>query len=225
MQQATLFEQTIRVLAGAGALEHLILVGGWVPALYRVHYGTEAQIPAIRTLDIDFLIAPGAKNAVPVDIHGLLKPLGFDLQIGYPEGVERFVHPELELEFLVSAKGRAIERVKRIPSLGINAQPLRYMSILIESLMEVTFSGISILVPRPGAMGLHKLIVSTERRSSTKRNRDITLALSLLRFCCADEERANETRQLFMGLPKGWQRKIRTVLAHLDTETLEWLES
>lgn len=225
MQQATLFEQTLRVLAGAGALEHLILVGGWVPALYRVHYGVEAQIPAIRTLDIDFLIARGAKNAVPVDIHRLLKPLGFDLQISYPEGVERLVHPELELEFLVAAQGRAIERVKRIPSLGINAQALRYMSILTESLMEVTFSGISILVPRPGAMGLHKLIVSTERRSDTKRNRDITLALALLRFCSADEERANETRKCFMSLPKGWRKKIRTVLANLDTEMLAWLES
>lgn len=58
------FKTLIRVLRkfqDAGLLDELILIGSWCLHFYKVLYPAEKALPAVRTLDVDFLV-PGASR-------------------------------------------------------------------------------------------------------------------------------------------------------------------
>jgi hypothetical protein len=51
------------------------------------------------------------------------------------------------------------------PSLGINAQPLRYLDLLLQDTIAVDFQGIELCLPHPIRFALHKLIIAGRRHS------------------------------------------------------------
>jgi hypothetical protein len=79
----------------------------------------------------------------------LLEDLGFvtDFHRG---GYMRLIHPELIVEFLVPERGRGTDRPVRLPRLGINAQALRFLSVLEEHTITATLEGIQVRMPPPG---------------------------------------------------------------------------
>lgn len=224
MQQKNLFEQTLISLSQHEILNNLVLIGGWCLIVYHEHFGNSSLIPVLRTLDIDFLIPTPVKRNNDADLPAVLSSLGFDLAIAYPDGVEKYVHPELELEFMVPAKGEAVEKVQFVKKLGVKAQPLRYMSLLVENILVTRFRGVELRVPRPSVFAIHKLIVSTYRRESSKRHRDEGTALALLQFCKKVPVEWNLAVHTCNTIPAGWLKRITCVLERLDPALLKNLK-
>ncbi|NOZ12151.1 MAG: hypothetical protein GXO69_00720 [Acidobacteria bacterium] len=225
MRPKNLFEQTLFSLSQHNILNDLILIGGWCFIIYREHFDNSHLIPVLRTLDIDFLIPTPVKRSHTADLPAVLSNLGFDLAISYPDGVEKYVHPELELEFMVPARGKAVEKFQFVRKLGVKAQPLRYMSLLVENIMVARFSGIELRVPRPSVFAIHKLIVSTYRKVPEKRKRDEESALSLLQFCKKVPREWALAVHTCNTMPAGWSQRVEGVLERLDSALLKNLKA
>ena len=224
MQQKNLFEQTLTLLGQRGILNDLVLIGGWCLFIYREHYDEVGLIPALRTLDIDFLIPTPVKRGDYADLPAALSSLGFDLAISYPDGVEKYVHPELELEFMVPARGEAVEKVQFVRKLGVKAQPLRYMSLLADNILVTEFRGIALRVPRPSVFAIHKLIISTYRKESYKRKKDEETALTILQFCKKIPGEWLLAVHTCNTMPGSWFQRLASVLERLDPVLLKDLK-
>ena len=120
----------LRRLRDADVLDQLILVGSWCLLLYRRHFEGVGSVYAVRTRDMDFLIANPIKLQRKVDVPSLLADLGFLNSLRGADGILILEHPEVMIEFLVPERGRGGATVRDIPELGINAQPLRFMIFL-----------------------------------------------------------------------------------------------
>ena len=94
-------------------------------------------------------------------------------------------------------------------ALRVQAQPLRFLSLAFDWSMTVPYRGYDIRVPEPEAFVLLKLLVIPRRKDRGKAARDAYTARSVGEYLLADPDRRTKLYDLFTGLPKGWQRKIR----------------
>jgi hypothetical protein len=208
MNEATLFLKILRVFQREGMLSHLILVGSWCHFLYKIYFDNSPEIPLIRTLDLDFLIPNSRTIKQEVDIPNVLKELGFEPVRQYPSGLVKYGRPDLEIEFLVQERGRGKDAPVRIKKLGINAQALRFLSILEEHTMVVNYRGIGIRVPEPTAYVLHKFIIARRRTKREKEERDLAAAKELGEFLLKDTLQQEKLQKIFLAFPARWQRKV-----------------
>jgi hypothetical protein len=90
----------------------------------------------------------------------------------------------LRVDFLTPNRGRETEEPQRLPALGTDAQPLRFLDFLIrdpEHAVLLHGAGVLVAVPAPQRYALHKLIVTRHRRDGTaKREKDLFQAQALL---------------------------------------------
>lgn len=116
-------------------------------------------------LDIDFLIPNPASIKQEINIPEILTTLDFVPLHNYITGLTKYVHPELELEFLTPdlGKGRG-SAPYNIPTLHINAQGLRYLNLLQAHIIEVEYLNIFIKVPEPTAYVLQLMTRISQRR-------------------------------------------------------------
>ena len=92
----------------------------------------------------------------------------------YITGLTKYVHPELELEFLTPDLGRGKGSTPYdIPKLHINDQGLRYLNLIQAHIIEVKYLNMFIKVPEPAAYVLHKFIVFELRNQEAKKERDL----------------------------------------------------
>jgi len=98
--QFTLFDKTIQRLGDSGILSDIILIGSWCLYFYRISFNNDEDIPILRTLDIDFLIKNPPDITRTVDLSQILKVIGFIEEFSLLQGFSKFMHPELEIEFL-----------------------------------------------------------------------------------------------------------------------------
>ena len=61
----------------AGVLDQCMLIGSWCLHFYRFEFKKADLLPAIRTMDVDFLIPHPGQIKKVVDIPELLKGEGF----------------------------------------------------------------------------------------------------------------------------------------------------
>jgi hypothetical protein len=146
-----LLSAVLKKLQNAGALQHLILAGSWCQYFYRILFAGAAEIPLLRTTDIDFLIPnpPGVKQ--PIDVSKILVELGFDEHLDYKTGLVKYVHPDLEIQFLTPERGRGQDTPCTIKNLNINAEGLRYLNLLQNHNFEMQHDGIIMRLPEPEA--------------------------------------------------------------------------
>ena len=82
----------------------------------------------------------------------------------------------LRVDFLTPNRGRHTEQPRKLPALGTDAQPLRFLDFLIrdpEPAVLLHGGGILVSVPAPQRYALHKLIVARRRREGdAKRDED-----------------------------------------------------
>lgn len=151
-EQFGLFHKTVNTLGEAGILDDLILIGSWCLYFYRIIFNDSDNIPLIRTVDLDFLLRNPPKISSNVDVSSLLIQLGFTEEYSLMQGFSKFIHPDLEVEFLIPEKGRGKDGPHRIEKININAQGLRYVGILQDHTMKVPFGefseNLSFHVPR-----------------------------------------------------------------------------
>ena len=215
--QYELLEEILRRLDKAGVLKGMVLVGSWCMVLYRGYFGGSYR-PSIKTRDVDFLVPVPPKFRRKADVGELLRDLGFVTHFKGSKGFIQFQHPDLIVEFLVPERARGSDRPFQIPALGINAQPLRYLDLVLANTISLELNGIDVTVPHPAAFAIHKLIVST-RRQSDKAEQDLSQALRILSLLVERGEVA-AVRDLLASLPPKWAKTVRRVLKDHATATL-----
>jgi len=129
----------------------------------------------------------------------------------YMEGTTRLYTPQnLEIEFLISQYGAGDARVLST-NLGVNAQALRHMDILLSHTMRVTFRDMDVLVPSPEAYAIHKIVINPSRKN--KQEKDRKAIRNLWPFL-----RKEALQAIVTGLTKREQATFRQITADLKLE-------
>jgi hypothetical protein len=195
-----LFIKLLNALESEGILKHFILIGGWCQRVYRHMFNYPPEISALRTADIDLLVQNLHKIKKNIDIAVILKDLGFDEIYSTPEGFIKYVHPDLEVEFLTAMTGKDQNKPFYLKQLNTNAQRLRYLYVIEDFLMETDYHGIKLYVPQPAAFVINKFISSQRRSNPAKREKDIMTAVEIGEYVLDDEEQKKIMKKIISGL-------------------------
>jgi hypothetical protein len=205
----SLFLKTLNKLSEKNVLEDVILIGSWCHLFYKKYFSDSSEIPLLRTLDIDFLIPNPPKIHKQVNIPDILESLNFIASHNYLTGYTKYVHPELELEFLIAELGRGKGNAPyKIPQFNINAQGLRFLNLLQAHTIKINYENMIITVPEPSAYVLHKFIIYERRRSIEKQDRDKLSAKEIGEFLLKNKTQRKKLADIFNLLPKKWQKII-----------------
>ena len=204
-----LFLKIVGLLERGGVLDDIVLIGSWVLPIYREYFNDAPEIPVLRTTDVDFLVGMPPRIRREFDVPAALYGLGFEPEWSSQGGYCKYVHPEMEVEFLIPEQGRGADRSISVDALRVEAQPLRFLSLAYDRSMFVRYQGYDIRVPEPEAFVFLKLLVIPRRKDQSKIEKDVSTARSVGEYLLGDSEHRARFRDMFAGLPKGWQTKIR----------------
>ncbi len=201
----------LRQLDDAGVLPGVVIIGSWCVLFYERYFNTTDYRTSIRTRDLDIAIPLPPRFASKVDLADLLGALGFVVDFKGRDGYIRFLHPDLIVEFLVPERGRGTDKPFDVPRLGINAQSLRYLDLLLGDTILVPFQSVSLRLPHPANFALHKLLISG-RRHSDKAERDREQAAEVMRALHRAGEDAR-IQSVFAALHPKWKTQIMQAIA------------
>lgn len=190
-----------------GLLGELVLIGSWTHLLYAEHFKNPPEIPATRTLDLDFLLSKPKLVKQKVDVPAVLKGLGFMENVDPHDHVVKYLHPDLELELLVPMVGREDKKPVVVPQLKTSAQKLRYLDVLGDHVIVVSFKGLKVKVPEPAAYVLQKLLIQ-EKRKPDKKAKDMEAMQGISRFLLKSKEGKASFLKIFSSLQSGWKKTI-----------------
>ena len=212
-RKSNLFLNTLNALYESGVLEDIVLIGSWCHYFYRVYFSNAQEIPLLRTLDIDFLIPNPFNIRKDVNIPEILGNLDFVSSHDYLTGYTKYVHPELELEFLIPELGRGQgNKPYEIPKLHINAQGLRFLNLLQSHTIKIEYENINVIVPEPSAYVLHKFIIQERRINKEKQKRDLLSSKEIGEFLIQNQTQQKKMSEIFNSLPVKWQKIVLRVL-------------
>lgn len=218
-----LFAAVLKELQAKGVLDGLVIVGSWCQYYYRILFDNAPEIPLLRTLDIDFLVPNPSKFKTEVDVSELLNLLGFDSDFDLNTGLVKYVHPDLEIQFLTPELGRPKDTPYEIKQLNINAEGLTYMKMLQEYTFAMTHNDITIRLPEPEAYILHKILISPKRKDAAKKEKDLMAAKSIGELCLEYEARRERLKTIYASQHKRWQRTISGILESLSPDLFSFL--
>lgn len=211
-----IFLQVLRELDAGGVLQQVVLIGSWTLPVYRLYFDNDPTIPLLRTTDVDFLIGMPPRISVEFDVPIVLSRLGFQELWAPTAGYCKYVHPAIEVEFLIPELGRGVDAAVRIEELRVFAQPLRYLQLAYDHSMVILYEGTNVRVPRPEAFVLLKLLVLPRRQNSAKAAKDSRTVRALSQLILQDRTERLRLVQLFETLRPGWQKTItRSALKHV----------
>ena len=206
-------------------LRDIILIGGWCPLVYKEYFGNPMEISMQRTADLDLMVPNPPRIHKDVDVSLILEELGFDRKVSLLDGYEKYVHPDLEVEFLTPERGRGRGKPYTIDKLHINAQGLRYLDLIQSHAMKTSYNGISINVPEPTAYVLHKFIVSDRRKKPFKREKDIETARQLGEYLLDQESQRKKMREIYLRMPKKWKKDLIKIVKGTSEKIYTFLNS
>lgn len=218
-----LLSVVLKELQKAGVLKHFILAGSWCQYFYRTVFNASPEIPLLRTTDIDLLIPNPPKIRVHVDVPHILIRLGFDAHFDYKTGLIKYVHPDLEIQFLTPELGRGKDTPYSIKQLGINAEGLRYLTLLQNYCFEIKHEDIILWLPEPEAFVLQKILASQERNDSLKKEKDLGSAQTIGELCLQSRQRRARLKFIFNSLPQTWQKKIIKITKEISPQLYQFL--
>lgn len=215
--QYKLCMEVLRRFNKAGILDGLILIGSWCLYFYKDYFKNipYIDIAAIKTRDIDFLVKVPVKIKKEVDIPKLLKDLGFVIDFKGSKGYIKLDHPDLILEFLVPEIGKGSDKPYRLPQLGLNATPLRFLSFLTDNIIRVKLEDFYLNIPHPANFALHKLIIFSRRLKEDKALKDKNTAIEILKALSNKGEK-RIVKSIFNSMPQKWQKKILNNLKSIE---------
>lgn len=220
------FYKTLYVLRDY--LSEIIIAGGWAPFIYyRYLLGNMSHEPVL-TQDIDFVV----KTELPVigakTVDQLLLEAGLRSEfitrdnppiIHYKGAIEG---TDVEIEFLTDQTGSNTANVMRVQE-GLNAEALRYISIIIDNVIEVNVDApalkdakfpMKVKVPTPAAYIFQKGLIFRRRRDREKGAKDLYYIFDILTGCIPLKKGIMEEFALFAAKYGPW---YRTFLNNLDT--------
>lgn len=156
----------LKVLSDNQILDHIILAGSWAEYVYAQSGLLPGFSLELRTIDIDFLIKNIKKPTEPISIPSIASQNGYSVAHDVLMGTTKLFSPGgLEIEFLIPQKGKGSNPILET-NLGVNAQALRHMDLIISNAITVNFLGMNIQVPAPESYVLHKMLINDARKSS-----------------------------------------------------------
>lgn len=212
-----MYELGIKVLdrlGRSGVLGRVLLIGSWCMPIYEEYFKGKGILPLIRTRDMEFLIPLPFRMNQKTDVLELLHDLGFVTDYKGDEGYTLLQHPDLILEFIVPARGDDSHSPKVIKQLGIKAQALRFMDVLEEQPIRVSFAGTTVTIPHPSSFALQKLLIARRRKTKDKAAKDRDQAVALLR-ALKDAGEYGAARHGYHRMPKSWQKVVARELQAL----------
>jgi hypothetical protein len=158
------FIKTIEILKPY--LSDVVVVGGWVPFLYRKYGNVPARHPSLRTMDIDMAVPKTLNKGDRPTIDELLLKAGYKASLyGSARAVVKYeLQAEgIEIEFLTPEIGKPGNPIISVQQ-GLNAQALRYLQILIENTIIITIrydldgikTGVDLRIPSLGTFVYQK---------------------------------------------------------------------
>ena len=222
-EEYELLAVVLKELQAKGVLEGLLIVGSWCQYYYRILFDNAPEIPLFRTVDVDFLVPNPSAFKTRVDVSELLNQLGFDSDFDYHTGLVKYVHTDLEIQFLTPALGRAKDKPYEIKELNINAEGLTHMTMLQEHKFSMTHKGIKVWLPEPEAYTLHKALISSRRKDPAKKEKDLMTVRSIGELCLEYDTHRERLKSIYAHLPKKWQRTISEVVRCISPEIFSFL--
>jgi len=209
-------------------LDDIVLVGGWVPMLYRRYAQVSSPHPLLRTMDIDIVVPGRVEDRGRPTIDQLLSGAGYEPRVHPSDDAlvkYELASPVTEIEFLtpeIGRPGRATRSVQR----GLTAQALRYLQILLENPVKIriddTICGsdisLTVTVPSPGAFIYQKGLALSpgSRRETHKLAKDLYYILGIVD--CPDDVRDSISAEICSfrsRYPARWfDRFVRNLTAH-----------
>jgi len=213
--------EVLRRFNKVGILDGFILIGSWCLYFYKDYFKNipYIDITTIRTRDIDFLVPIPARIKNEVDIPKMLKDLGFVIDFKGSKGYIKLDHPDLILEFLVPEKGRGSDKPYKLPQLGMNATPLRFLSFLTDNVIRVKVEDFYLNMPHPANFALHKLIIFSRRTKEDKALKDKNAAIEILKALFNKGEK-RIVKLILNSMPKKWQKKILDNLSSIGEQEI-----
>jgi len=139
-----LLAKVLQKLQDEKVLEKLILTGSWCNYYYHILFKEAPEVLLIRTTDIDFLVPNPLKITKSINVANILNDLGFDNDFDYGSGLVKYVHPDLEIQFLTPMLGRGKATPYEIKKFHINAEGLRYVKPLQDYTFKMEHEGITV---------------------------------------------------------------------------------
>lgn len=220
-----IFDETLAALHKAGALSELVLIGSWCQHIYKYAFDDPAEIPALITSDIDFLIPHSPRIAKDVNVPDVLSGLGFEMVFSPVEHYAKYIRRELEVEFLVPEIGRGFSRPRVVKELHVNAQGLRYLSMLQEHSETIIYNGIPVTLVRPETFVLHKFLISGRRRKAEKREKDLASAVQLGEYLAQSGHRVSAMKKVLDSIHPKWKSDILNVIKEHSSKLYEMLNN
>ncbi len=203
-----LFDRIISKLGETGVLTDIILIGSWCLYIYRDLFKDADTMPAVRTVDLDFLVPNPPKIKHKVDISKILEELDFLEEFSHLSGNSKFVHPDLEVEFIIPEKGRGKDGPHIIKEINVRAQGLRYVDLLQDHTMVVPYENYPVKVPEPSAFVLHKLQLSGRRGKKEKKIKDLETAIGLGEYLVTRKDQVVKMKEIYGKLPGKWKKEV-----------------
>lgn len=206
-----------------GILEEMVLIGSWTHLIYAHHFHNPPEIPAARTLDIDFLVPKPSRIKKEVDVSAVLARLDFKVQINFSDGLEKHAHPDLLLEFLVPKQGKGQEGPYKIAKFNTNAVGLRMLDMLADHVLVVPYQGLLVKVPVPAAYALHKFLLQTRRKNPDKKIKDREAAVGIVTFLLKNEEGRQSLKKVYNAIHSSWRKEILDIVVKAAPELHRFL--
>ena len=162
----------------------------------------------MRTSDVDFLVSPDQKFKTRLDIGEIFSNIGLEEKFSINQGYIKYVHPDLEVEFLVPMLGRQIDTPFKLNALKTNAQRLRFLDILIKYSKFVDYSNLKVRVPEPAAYVINKFIVSGCRDNQLKAAKDLKSAKELGEYILSDKVQRELLQSIYSEYSTNTKKKI-----------------
>jgi hypothetical protein len=178
-------------------LSMIVIGGGWVPLLYYHYLLADKSKEPIRTSDIDLLVDVHLPLIGDKTVDQLLLEDGFEPKfkssdtppvIHYEGTIDGH---EVEIEFLTDQRGAKDDVVIEVQK-GLHAEALRFISIPINHVIEVTiddfqireeYHPLRVKVPSPAAYIFHKGLIFKRRKDKQKKAKDLYYIFDILANC------------------------------------------
>lgn len=217
------FWEVIDTLDNVKVLQDIVLIGSWCELIYEEYFKEYGFKHGINTRDVDFLVDIPPKISKSIDIVKELADKDFIVQRLGRKGFIRLATPELMVEFLVPERGKGSSNPYVIKELGINAQPLRMLSMLLNNSIVIKWNDYKIRVPHPSRYALHKLMISSRRTKEVKTLKDTLSGLRILQYLTAANQ-GNSITKTLGDIPIKWKKKIIKRLEEIEPN-INWKKS
>lgn len=182
-EQKKAFDDVVEALAACDLLKAVVIIGSWAEYLYDVCGLYDGFQCGTYTRDVDILWKNLNRPSEKCNFVDILKDKGFEFVFSQVTGTVRlFKIDVIEVELLIAAKGSGGETFMKIPSIDLEANALRHLSLYTKFNFSVAYNGVHVNVATPESMVIQKLTINKERMED-KRMKDIAAINRVFEIC------------------------------------------